>query len=70
MELEFGKEMPGHHFKEKIHHNFVVDLRVVMPKFGSEPRFEPEPLEPNFEFSSRFRVFAEPNLRSSSRFSQ
>ena len=64
MELEFGKEMPGHHFKEKIHHNFVVDLRVVMPKFGSEP------LEPNFEFGSRFRVFAEPNLWSSSRFSQ
>jgi hypothetical protein len=46
------------------------DPIIVMPKFGSEPRFEPEPLESNFEFGSRFRVFAEPNLRSSSRFSQ
>ena len=43
---------------------------IVLPKFGSEPRFEPEPLEPNSKFSSRFGVFAEPNLRSSSRFSQ
>jgi len=41
-----------------------------MPKFGSEPRFEPEPLELNSKFGSRFRVFAELNLRSSSRFSQ
>ena len=41
-----------------------------MPKFGSEPRFEPEPLELNSKFSSWFRVFAELNLlRSSSRFS-
>ena len=45
-------------------------LEVVMPKFGSEPRFEPEPLGPNPKFGSRFRAFAEPNLRSSSRFSQ
>ena len=43
---------------------------VVMPKFGSEPRFEPEPLGPNPKFGSRFRAFAEPNPRSSSRFSQ
>ena len=41
-----------------------------MPKFGSEPRFEPEPLGPNPKFGSRFRAFAEPNPRSSSRFSQ
>ena len=43
---------------------------VVLPKFGSEPRFEPEPLGPNSKFSSRFRIFTELNLRSSSRFSQ
>ena len=43
---------------------------LVMPKFGSEPRFEPEPLGPNPKFGSRFRAFAEPNPRSSSRFSQ
>ena len=43
---------------------------VVMPQFGSEPRFEPEPAEPNSKFSSRFRDVSEPNLKSSSRFSQ
>ena len=43
---------------------------IVMQGFGSEPRFEPEPLEPKSRFGSKFRVFAEPNLRSSSRFSQ
>ena len=42
---------------------------IVLPKFGSEPKFEPEPLGPNSKFSSRFRIFAELNLRSSSRFS-
>ena len=36
-----------------------------MPKFGSEPRFEPEPLGLNPKFQS----FAELNLRSGSRFS-
>ena len=30
-----------------------------MPNFSSEPRFEPEPLGLNSEFSSRFRFFAE-----------
>ena len=43
---------------------------IVLPKFGSEPKFEPEPLGLNSKFSSRFRIFAELNLRSSSRFSQ
>ena len=47
-----------------------IEFEVVMPKFGSELRFEPEPLGPNSKFSSKFRVFSEPNLRSSSRFSQ
>ena len=45
-------------------------INLVLPKFGSEPKFEPEPLGPNSKFSSRFRIFAELNLRSSSRFSQ
>ena len=44
--------------------------KIVLPKFGSEPKFEPEPLGPNSKFSSRFRIFAELNLRSSSKFSQ
>ena len=43
---------------------------VVLLKSGSEPKFKPEPLGPNSKFSSRFRIFAELNLRSSSRFSQ
>ena len=47
-----------------------VGVRVVLPKFGSKPKFEPEPLGPNSKFSSRFRIFAELNLRSSSMFSQ
>ena len=42
---------------------------VVMPKFGSEPRFEPEPLGLKPKFGSRFRAFAEPDPRPSSRFS-
>jgi len=29
---------------------------IVMPKFSSEPRFEPEPLGSNSKFSLRFRV--------------
>jgi hypothetical protein len=44
--------------------------QLVMPQFGSEPKFEPEPAEPNSKFSSRFRDLSEPNLKSSSRFSQ
>ena len=27
---------------------------IVLPKFGSEPKFEPEPLGLNSKFSSRF----------------
>jgi len=46
------------------------EIQLVMPQFGSEPRFEPEPAEPNAKFSSRFRDLPEPNLKSSSRFSQ
>jgi len=34
----------------------------MMPQFSSEPRFEPEPAEPNSKFSSRFRELPEPNL--------
>ena len=45
-------------------------LYIVMPQFGSEPRFEPEPAEPNSKFSSKFRDLSEPNLKSGSRFSQ
>ena len=40
----------------------TVLMIVVLPKFGSEPKFEPEPLGPNSKFSSRFRIFAELNL--------
>jgi hypothetical protein len=47
----------------------VARKAVVMPQFGSEPRFEPEPPEPNSKFGSRFRALSEPNLKSSSRFS-
>ena len=43
---------------------------VVLWEFGSEPKFEPEPLGLDSKFSSRFRIFAELNLMSSSRFSQ
>ena len=50
-------------------HSFM-QLHIVLPKFGSEPKFEPEPLGPNSKFSSRFRIFAELNLRSSSKFSK
>ena len=49
---------------------FLATNKVVLLKFGSEPKFEPEPLGLNSKFSSRFRIFAELNLRSSSRFSQ
>ena len=51
---------------------FQVQLAIglVMPKFSSEPRFEPEPLGLNPKFDSRFRAFAELDPRSSSRFSQ
>src|ERR1700678_4300382 len=41
-----------------------------MPKFGSEPKFEPELLRTGPKFSSKFSTFAEPNLKFSSRFSQ
>jgi hypothetical protein len=43
---------------------------VVMARFGSEPRFEPEPMRTEPKFSSRFGLQPEPNLRSSSRFRQ
>jgi hypothetical protein len=44
-------------------------LPLVLPRFGSEPRFEPEPGRTEPKFSSRFKAPAEPNLRFSSRFS-
>ena len=34
--------------------NLTRKCRLVLPKFGSEPKFEPEPLGPNSKFSSRF----------------
>jgi hypothetical protein len=41
---------------------------VVMPWFGSEPRFDPEPAWTRPRFGPRFKEFPEPNLRSGSRF--
>ena len=46
------------------------DSLIVMPWSGSEPRFEPEPLEPDLRFGSKFREFVEPNLGFGSRFRQ
>lgn len=43
---------------------------LVMARFGSEPRFEPEPMRTEPKFGSRFGLQPEPNLRSSSRFGQ
>jgi len=43
---------------------------IVMARFGSEPRFEPEPMPTEPKFSSRFGLQPELNLRSSSRFRQ
>ena len=31
-----------------------VPIHLVLPKFGSEPKFKPEPLGPNSKFSSKF----------------
>ena len=58
---------------EKYHKCLMVCpcyVRSSVAKFSSEPKFKPEPLGPNSKSSSRFRIFAELNLRSSSRFSQ
>jgi len=41
-----------------------------MARFGSEPRFEPEPMRTEPKFSSRFGLQPELNLRSSLRFRQ
>ena len=66
MDLEEEDEEEDRRQMDGFQHTFYV----VLPKFSSEPKFEPEPLGPNSKFSSRFRIFAELNLRSSSRFSQ
>jgi hypothetical protein len=42
---------------------------VVMGGFGSEPRFEPEPVRTEPKFSPGFESSQEPNLRFSSWFS-
>ena len=47
-------------FLDFSHSEWVI--QVVLLKFGSEPKFEPEPLGLNSKFSSRFRIFAELNL--------
>ena len=54
----------------KLRYSLAVSTHLLMPQFGSELRFEPEPAEPNSKFSSRFRDVSELNLKSSSRFSQ
>ena len=41
---------------------------VVMPMFGSELRFEPEPTRTGPRFGSGFKEIIEPNPRSGSRF--
>ena len=48
----------------------VETKTLVMARFGSEPRFKPEPMQTEPKFSSRFGLQPEPNLRSSSRFRQ
>ena len=45
-----------------------LDAHLVMPMFGSEPRFEPEPTRTGPRFGSEFKEIAEPNPRSGSRF--
>ena len=42
---------------------------VVLPKFGPEPKFEPELLRTGLKSSSKFSTFAEPDLEFSSGFS-
>ena len=48
-----------------------VDLnqvKLVIPMFGSEPQFEPEPTRTGPRFRSGFKEIIEPNPRSRSRF--
>ena len=49
---------------------YTCEYPLVMLQFGSEPRFEPEPVEPNTKFGPRFGDLFDPNLKFSSRFSQ
>ena len=68
--LVVNKNIPGGGTRCIASHVQVSGSFLVLLKFGSEPKFEPEPLGLNSKFSSWFRIFAELNLRSSSRFSQ
>src|SRR5271168_2998042 len=43
---------------------------IGLPQFGSELKFEPEPCRTGPKFGSRFGIFVEPNLWSSSRFGE
>jgi hypothetical protein len=42
----------------------------VLPKFGPEPKFEPELLRTGPKSSSKFSTFVEPDLKFSSGFSR
>ena len=68
--LVVNKNIPGGGTRCIASHVQVSGSFLVLLKFGSEPKFGPEPLGLNSKFSSWFRIFAELNLRSSSRFSQ
>ena len=43
---------------------------LVLPQFGSEPRFELEPFRTRLKFSSKFKDLAQLNRRFSSGFKQ
>ena len=55
-------------WQTQILHASLNGSQRVLPKFGSEPKFEPEPLGLSSKFISRFRIFAELNLRSKQHF--
>ena len=45
-------------------------MSIVLPKFGPELRFEPEPMKTGPKFSPEFRYFAELNAGFDSGFKQ
>ena len=45
-------------------------MAAVMPKFGPEPKFEPELLRTGPKFSPKFSTFAEPDVKFSPAFIQ
>jgi hypothetical protein len=69
--LEWWRVCGSQESKRTVREHEMHEVRsLVMARFGSEPRFEPEPMRTEPKFSSRFGLQPEPNLRSSSRFRQ